>query len=470
MGGLFTTLKDAFTGGGDVGIQNKNWKENQELEQAAKRRKDTEDEIAFSQHIQDLGATPVINGMVKRRAFNMGNPGMTSQSGIDGVAPSGSAAPPTDGYVLDKPDNSRVVKHKTADGETVQWELPSTEEQMARQTFLRQKQLKEGQPVTDLENQQKQATAEAGARGTAQGTGEGKTAAEVNDLNTRGIPLTPDEQGRMGVPAAQTKVTPEQASTLGNRAQIADVKNAGYDKRAQLRAGTQTSIAQMRDRQAQEKLDAEKEWKDFEERGRNQRFGAGEAGKNNRFGQNQARLQQDSRMYMQAMNQAHTEENRAMQAAGLLAESTEQPGAIGSFFGQGPSKTSAVQDGETFLDPYTNKNTVMNAFQRTRLQGLMNSSYQNMERLKSTAGAVRGRYATGDATPAGAQQPAPAGAPKAAPQSATPAAAPAAAAGGPQGAPSRAGKIRVQKPDGTTGWIPKANVAAAQKLGVKVLP
>lgn len=135
MGSILDTFKDLAEGAMP------GWRANQERksnEIDAQRKRLAEDE-EFSQHVMRIGALPVINGAVKRNLPLAGGGNI-------------------EGGLLDKAgqDGRPIIRHKTADGQTVQYELPTPEEQHMTQLKLLTSQFLNEKPM-------RQATADEAA-------------------------------------------------------------------------------------------------------------------------------------------------------------------------------------------------------------------------------------------------------------------------------------------------------------------
>lgn len=138
--GLFQNIAQAFSPGGAQGYRSREADIDYEKQLTASRKQladqQAEDFHVRSLHdLMDQGALPVgPGGVVKRTMHNAGNPSMgTMASGdIPGMPALPAGVGPTNGTLIDKADPSRVITHKSPDGQVFQFELPTAEAQRNR--------------------------------------------------------------------------------------------------------------------------------------------------------------------------------------------------------------------------------------------------------------------------------------------------------------------------------------------------
>lgn len=135
----------------------------------AERRRQAQD-LEFADFVNAKGAVPVMNGIVHRDGF------------------------------LEKADPSRIVKHKTAEGDTVSWQLPTPEEQRKFQAKALMDQFESQAPMRA--GIQQEEAAGAGAKETAiQGA---RNTARQQQLEQTGVPIPAAlEQVLPGITGAQ---------------------------------------------------------------------------------------------------------------------------------------------------------------------------------------------------------------------------------------------------------------------------
>lgn len=322
----------------------------------------------YANHIQQLGGKFVHNNTVKD----------------DLPMPDGTVQP---GGLLRKADPERIVKHKTADGETIQWELPTTDSQIARAAALAQQQQSANAPVRATTAAETATNTQNTERAKLTGEGQGKTAAAQEDLSKRGIPLGPGEAASYGLPEATTAVTPETASGLSKVITPANIRSTGLKDRTQIqadqRASTAQAVQQMKDAQEQEKLTHQDAWNRLTNQTRSSIATQGESGKNSRTMQ---RIGVDQKLHGQALDQAYQEEQKQLQAQALIDEKTE-PGAV-----YGTNTTQATPDGQDFIDPFSGKKMTMNYGQRLRLKNALQASQAQSAALRARAGDIATKY------------------------------------------------------------------------------
>ena len=193
MGSLMQTILQGFSPGGIQGYQARKQQlsaaqqDQQIQEQQARQRAEQLDNDAYA-HAMAEGYLPVGPGGVVRRPYFPGAQVTNSGAAPTGEGPTGedtggSASAPggqPGGTYIDKADPSRVIKHTDANGDVVQWEIPTPEEQ-----FARRKQLRAEQDYADA------MSARAKAEGTAAGTETGRQSSLNTARQNYGVALPP---------------------------------------------------------------------------------------------------------------------------------------------------------------------------------------------------------------------------------------------------------------------------------------
>lgn len=405
MGGFFQSLHDAFTGGAPdsptaqrrnaiIGSQQATT-QSQQLGNADTIRKQQMQDLDFHQKMMNLGANYVHDS------------GLVEQP----VAPDQDDTNPGPTSIMRQADKTRVIKHKTAEGDTVQYEIPTPEEQLQRQAQLRMTGLQANQPAQQLEAGQEAAAAQAKAEGTAVGTGTGKTEAEKADVAARGVDLDEPTAKQYMLPAG--RYLPEQLLNAAGKANPAAIRAGASTANAHTRADAEQARQEILRQQNEERLQHQDQWHKAADALGAQRNGIAA----NRVGQAAVRQRQlvgDQQLHEKSLNLAYGEEQKQIQTQGLLDENPTT-----NFFGQ-ESKEPAVKDGEEFIDPFSQKKMTMNYAQRLRLKNSLQASQQQSQSLRQRAGEISQRYgldkfaqtpaqpgANGGAAPAQPQQAAP---------------------------------------------------------------
>jgi hypothetical protein len=300
----------------------------------------------------------------------------------------------------------------------------------------------------------------------AQGTAQGVTAGAVNDMNQRGE-LVPDEQAdQYGIPRGSRRTQPQidALTEKFNTVRGARIRNDGLNdrqqtgidaKNSQVKAthfvtapnGRVTQIVTHNDGTYDENPLAVTSYIKPGAAGRGGSLTAGQQGVQNRFNQKQQEAADSKQQALQ------TKEN----------DLWDQKAAY--------EQASQVADGTPVLDPGNPRGqpVPMNAAYRTIFTGRAKKAEGDAQLAHKGAAGIRKQYGWGEFDPSvnGAAAAAGAGAGAAPPAAAPP------AGGAPNGGAKdpHAGKVRVKTATGV-GWMPKANVAAAQKLDptVQVLP
>jgi hypothetical protein len=378
---------------------------------------------ALMEHMNTIGALPVVAGTVKETMPGQGfNPDM---------------------IVARPADKSRTVTHKSAEGDKVQWELPTPETQQA-------KQLKLAAPVIAAGQANTQATAQATALGTAQG----RTAGETQDLAANGVALDEPTAARLGVPASTQnpdgtttplKWTRQQIEALSQRITPAAIRGEASRDTANIRANSAEDVANTkaatttqltqenndaRDARANTRLSHEDAWA----KARNAVAGNTQNSLNAR--QNMKSFDTAQTNWGKAQDQADAESQKIMDAQALV-------------------NPAAVADNDTFTHPWTKTKQTMNPAWRTQLAGAIQGGQSRVQRLQGQADAIRQQYGVTPPAPGAGGQPAPAGGGQARPAAATPAKLP-------------SGTVRMKDEKGVTYTGTPAQFKAAQAAGAKL--
>lgn len=391
-----------------------------DLQKEQQFRQNQEADQAFAEHMQSLGARPVINGVVKEDQMMPDIPGIGGGGQTFQTIRKGGEGGRT------------VVPHKTAEGETVQWELPTMEEQIRRQML--------------------------GQQAIAQGRAQGTAAAKQTDLQTRGVRLgdvfDADTIKRYGL-NPEYRDLPENIKAMmpadirgvtstTNAQTRADASTAN----AQTRADTAKTVEQMREDAQKQRDDAMNQFKagqnqtklDYQDRWQKARAaisGNAQSNINNRT--NLRLFDADQKQHSKLLDDAFKEQQKAFAGQALL-DTQETTGLLG-----GKSTEPAVKDGEEFTDPWSGKKMTMNYAQRLRLKNALGESQAQVASLKQRADAIAQKRGL-NSLPAGT--------------------------GGDQtgggGAAATSATVRVKTGDGRTGTIPKDKLDAAKKADPKL--
>lgn len=393
-GGDFTTLManmvnqgtNQIQAGARLGQQQQQVDIEKQQEQDRQRQADME----FHQHMTELGATPVYQGMVKDTHQL---PSVPSPTGALGTSTGPDMPGPTVTTVR-KVDPARFVKVSGADGNSG-YELPSYADQIKNQVQAQA-------PARQAQVQQDQDT----SRAQAVGTGQGRTEVDQQARNAVGIPMSPEMADQYGIPPGY-KVLPSEmvqlatryntvrrAQTMGDAAM--DRTKANIDSKA----GLQQAQQAFTDAQNKRKLDAQTQWN----AARNAIASNTQSSLNNRallrqFDSNQAQ-------HGKLLDQMNTEGQKQLQAQPLL-------------------DPQATPDGTEFSDPWAKKTMTMNYAQRIRLQNSLQASHAQVADWQGRADGIAQRFGL-NSTPGGA-----------APNAGAPGAAAPGTTGAPAGAPSK---------------------------------
>jgi hypothetical protein len=452
MGGFFQNLKNnlmqPITGTPMWSAQQRAQveKQQQDREDQMEYQRQSAADIALAEHMNtDVRALPVVANTVKET--------MPTATSDNPYSPDVTVARPA--------DPSRVVKHKTAEGDTVQWELPTPEAQVRRQIQLQA-------PALAAQNAQIGATAQSQARGTA----TGRTAGEIADREARGVPITPELAKLYNVPATTPnadgttspyKMLPEELS----RAIPPTVRANASTENAGTRADTAKTVAQMKIDAAQALKDAQQQFQadqndkklafqDQWAKARNAVTANTQGALSSRAALN--RFDADQKLHGTLVDNAFNEQQKATSAQALI-DTMETPGMLGF----GTTTTPAIKDGEEFSDPWSGKKMTMNYAQRLRIKNAIGISQSKIADMQNRAEQLGSKYGV-NGQPAAPATGAGGGTPGGAAPPQTP------GAGGPASPAGAApkGMVRVKTGDGRTGSIPAANLKKAQALDPKL--
>jgi hypothetical protein len=282
-------------------------------------------------------------------------------------------------------DGRPVISHKTAEGDKVQWELPSLHEQILNQWNAQQ-------PVREGQVQQEQAQAQAKSYGTTAGANQ---AADVERTNNP-VQLTPEQRQQYGLPDNMPLSTDDVLkhlyrpyAAMAGRQYAADQSTQRNDDRIDAQKALADSKQQFTDGQNSRKLDYQNRWA----AARNAIVGNTQNSLNNRALLHQFDAQQ--KQHGQLLDQVYKEQQRALEAKPLL-------------------DPKATPDGTEFTDPWSGKKQTMNYAQRLRMQNGLNASGQQVQGWQQRADGIAQKFGLNAQQPQGGgqQQPRPAAAPQ----------------------------------------------------------
>jgi hypothetical protein len=486
---LMQTILQGFSPGGVQGFQGRQLQQQQQQaeidneKQLTQQRAEKVDQDAF-QHAMTEGYLPVGPGGVVRRPYYPGiDNSTTGAAAPTGNGPTGedTDAPTSpkpgqqpQGTYIDKADSARVIKHTDRNGDTVQWEIPTPAEQHQRQ--IQQAYADAMNPQAQATQTQQQTVVGQGREAETQGTAAGVTAGKIADAKARGMQVPDDLADQYGIPRGSIR-TQDQIDALTekfNTVRGANVRTEGANTRqaASIAAkasgvkathvtvgagGTQNLLTVYNNGETEETpMDAKAAVKPTAA-GRGGALTAGQQGVQNRFLAKQQELQAQKHEALQ------TKEGDLWSQKQAYADAAQIP------------------DGQPVIDPGNPRAqpTPMNAAWRTIFTGKMKKAESDAMQAQKGAALIRKQNGWGDqgAQPQTAGAAAGAGA-TAQPQPGAAGAQP--AGGAPAGAPVGAGatqvtapvqKVHVKTKTGM-GYIPKANLAAAQKLDptLQVIP
>lgn len=478
---LLQTILQGFSPGGIQGFQGRQADIDSE-KQLTRQRAEKADQDAFA-HAMTEGYLPVgPGGVVRRPAYDSGANFGSSPTGDlpAGVPGAQTTLPPSGGSYIDKADTSRVITHTDANGDKVQWEIPTPEEQFSRQANMAY-----AQAMNPAARQAQQVQQQRTAAGTAsesaartQGAATGATAGKVNDLAQRGVNLNDDLADAVGIPRG-TKLLPEERDAITekyNTVRGAQVRSDGATDRQQAsiaakasgvksthvtvgKDGGQSLLTVYNNGETEETpMDAKAAVKPTAA-GKNGSLTPGQQGVMNRFQIKQQELQAANHEKLQS------KEGDLWSLKQAYADAA-----------QTPDDQLVVDPGNPRAQP-----TAMNAAWRTIFSGRMKKAEGDAMQAQKSAAQIRkqngwGEFAPGQQPTASSTPPATqaaaggAGAPVAAAPAASTLPAPAPAAN-PTAVAAPAQKVHVKTAKGM-GYIPKANLAAAQKLDptLQVIP
>lgn len=329
--GFWSRLADHLVNGGGIGRQ-KN-EENLRQEQVNThilQQKARQADLEMAQSLQHI-ARPVHNGVV-----------FDSKGGIPDPL-TGEATP-----IYRLADKSRIFKQKTADGDDdVEHELLTPEEQIRHNAELERQQAEAGAPTADIQNQRAQATAEATAAGKAKGS-------LIEDPE---IPLTPQDRVRMGLPEGQTTIRRSQAVLNAKGYESAGVNNQGKNDRLDKSLMSREQLAQFNAKAKSDLQSNQQQFRDFEAKRQletNQNLSLQRSAVGAGLDPNLKGIALKNYDAGQATWQALQGKRQQLNGQAQALESLAHP-------------DGGLQDGQTFVDPTTGRQQVMNQFQRSRL-------------------------------------------------------------------------------------------------------
>jgi hypothetical protein len=363
--------------------QGQNQKQQQiDMEKQQQLRQQQDSDRMLAEHMNSIGAKPVIAGTVKDTQTIPETPG------VFGGGQTITLARPV--------DSTRVVKHKSAEGDSVQWELPTAEEQAQRQV-----QLKQPQVAADV--------AEAGQKAQATSTGQaaGVTAGKQADLLARGIPVTKDMAAGWQQPGMEgTTILPEERDTLNRYLGSAGIRADASRDVAGTRADAARDVAGQRTATQAQLQQDKQDWMDQQNA---RKLGFQDSWAKARVavaGSTQNAL--NSRAQLRSFDAAQTNWGKTQDAADKEAQKILDSKAL--------LDPTATPDQTQFTHPWTGTKQTMNAGWRQQIQTAAARSTERVNRLNQQAQDIAGRYSIAptpaDAAAAPARPPGPATAPK----------------------------------------------------------
>lgn len=328
-----------------------------DMEKQAQLRQQQQADQEFAEHMQSLGAKPVINGVVKRPdTYQI--PGLDKTFNFDRLDQAGT-------------DGRTVIGHKTAEGDKVQWELPTLHEQILNQWNAGSEQ-RAGQA------QQAGVVQQAESYGKTAGQNQ---AADV-ERNTNAIPLTPQQRQQYGIPEGVNVSTDDllrhiyrpYSQLQGVQARV-EGANDRNDANIDARQSLADSKQQFTDEQNARKLDYQNRWA----AARNAIVGQTQNSLNNRALLHQFDAQQ--KQHGALLDQTYKEQQKALEAQPLL-------------------DPKATPDGAEFVDPWSGKKQTMNYAQRLRMQNGMNASTQQVQGWQQRADSIAQKFGLNGQQPA----------------------------------------------------------------------
>ena len=189
---MLDTILDSFSPGGVLGARQRQADIDATKQQTRQRAEQADNDT--KNFMDALNASPVHAGMVQRQVFTPATNLGGSSTGIRMDLP--SQAPATSGYVVDKANPDQIRTHIDADGNKVQWELPTIDQQKLRQTQMALDQARNpaNRETALIQQGQTAAGARSTAQAAAQGTAAGRTLGEEENRDALGTPVTDEEQ------------------------------------------------------------------------------------------------------------------------------------------------------------------------------------------------------------------------------------------------------------------------------------
>ncbi len=331
-------------------------------------------DLAFHQHLTELGARPVVNGLVKEEQPVPDLPAGSVPGLPSGITPAKFLGLPETVSVMRKADPSRLVKFKDSTGDPVAYELPSVGSQAWRQMM---------QARAQAQSEAGGMQSEAEARGRTTGAEE----AQQDFRQKYGMPLSPELEQQYGVPAGQHWL-PNEVAMLAWRYNLvrgAEARAQGTITREDMREKAAKDLQSMKDeftgQQNRQKLDWQNRWA-------NLRASVATSGQNSLNARQQlSLLDRNQREHGQVLDELYKEQQRQLAAQPLL-------------------DVDGTPDGVEVVDPWSGRKFIMNGAQRMRVKNALDTSQQLAVSLGQRASDIERRYnfGTTPAQPGATQQ------------------------------------------------------------------
>lgn len=322
-----------------------------DLEKQEQTRRAQEADQAFAEHMQQLGARPVVNGVVKRPdTATLGgqtiNFDRLDQAGTEGRT---------------------VIGHKSAEGDQVQWELPTLHEQILNQWNAQA-------PVREGETQQAGAVAKAKQYGTV----SGQEQARDEERRNNGVQLTPEERQQYGLPDKMPVSTDDVLQHIYR-------PYMGYQGKvdtAETRAANAKELESMREAARSQLVETQEQYRNTRNQANNATRKAISDARNALTANGQAGL--NGRAQLNALNR---DEANLVKTSKLADSELERVHGA-----QALADPNITPDGATFKHPWTGTQQTMNAGWRQQLQGAITRGQQKYNDLHSIEEGIRQRY------------------------------------------------------------------------------
>lgn len=332
----------------------------EQVQQAYQQQAARQADLDFHQKMIDLGALPVVNGMVQDSMTVPDAPGLYGKGQTVSI--------------VRKADPSRTQKWKDSEGDDLSYEIPTAQQQAMRQVQL-------GAPGRAAQVEQTGQMAQAQATGAA----AGRTAGVQADFNARAVRagdvFTPDTVQKFGInpdyrdlPENFRAMFPAEFRATATQ-NAADTRTQGQNDRQAARIQSQRDLQQAKQdfaaQQQQQKLSYQNQWAQA-------RNAMSSRTQSNSF--NNAMVNQMDRSQAQhgkLLDQIYGEQQKQLEAQALL----------------NPDVTA---DGDSFTDPWSGKQATMNGFQRARLKAGMDASNAQVADWRNSAQQLEQRYSLGN--------------------------------------------------------------------------